>query len=43
MRRFGFSSVTTVPGAMLDVIQAFEPITAPLPITVSPPRIVAFA
>ena len=32
-----------VDGATLCISQTFEPITAPLPITVSPPRIVALA
>ena len=35
--------VTVVYGAMLDVIQADEPITEWWPITVLPPRIVALA
>jgi hypothetical protein len=43
IRRLGFSSVTTILGATLLVIQTLDPMTVFSPTTVSPPRIVALA
>ena len=42
-RNDGFSSTTRALGATLSVSQTFDPMTAPEPMTVLPPRIVALA